>query len=385
MSDTRDGMRWVAFLLVCAAYLAVTAGESILSPIYPLVADDLDLDLAQAGLAFAVLAVSIAIFNIVGGLLLRRLATNRVLTLALLTTAVGSAIASTADGRPAFYVAQVFLGAGAGGLYAGGVMAVGVLAGPERRGRAMAVFGVFFSGGLVLAAGLAALGTQLSWRWTYGIAALLAALAAMAMAGLTDMPRAATAGPLFSGLRAVLGTPTLVGVVAGVSQYATVSFLPVFAVDVWDLSEAGAAGLLAIGRVLSVPAKLVSGAAADRIGPTRTGRLTGIVLAGAGLVWALAPTVWIAAAAAVVFTAEVSALFPLANLLAFERVGTRTPALGAFRSLQLGSAALAGVVIGAAAEAAGLRPTVAVVGALPVVLVASSSRTVSTPEKQAAA
>lgn len=363
------GLQWTPFLLICLAYLATTTGEAVLSPVYPLAADDIDLDLTRAGLAFAILATSIAIFNIVGGLLLRRMSTRAVLTLAVLSTAAGALVAASASGPTQFLSAQVLLGAGAGLLYPGAVMSVGTLGGSRRKGFAMAIFGVFFSGGLVLAAGLAALGTTLDWRWSFGIAAVLAGLAALSLQFVRDLPQAQTRGPVFAGLAAVLGVPTAVGVIGGISQYATVSFLPIFAVDIWDTSEAAAAGVLAIGRVFSVPAKLLSGQAADRYGPVAAARGVGVSLALLGLCWTLLPWIWIAALAAILFAAEVSALFPLANLLAFERVGSRGPALGAFRSLQLGAGAVGGVAIGAAAEAIGLRSMVALVSAFPILLI----------------
>lgn len=363
-----DGVRWPAFLLVCLAYLATTTGEALLAPIYPVVADDLSLDLTGAGVAFALLAGAIAASTLIGGLLLRRFATTTMLSAALTVTSIGGLVAATARGPGQFLAAQVLLGAGAGLLYPGAVISVGTFAGGRRRGLAMGLFGVFFSGGLVLAAGLSALGTELDWRWAFGLASILAAVAAVAMLFLTNVPRAATTGPVFAGLAAVLGAPTIVGVIGGISQYATVSFLPVFAVDIWGTSGAAAAGILAVGRLLSVPAKVISGYAADRHGPVTTAQGVGVVLAAAGLAWALIPWVWVAAAAAIVFTAEVSALFPLANLLAFERVGSHGPALGAFRSLQLGAGAVAGLGIGVAADAAGLRPTVAVISTLPLAL-----------------
>ncbi len=364
VTDEASGVRWVPFLLVCLAYLATTTGEAVLSPVYPVAADELGLDLQQAGIAFALLAVAIAVFNIVGGLLLRRLPTPAVLSVALATSGAGAMAAATASGGTQFIIAQLFLGAGAGLLYPGAILSVGSLGG-SRRGFAMGIFGIFFSGGLVLAAGLAALGSRLHWRWPFAIAAMLALIASVSVWFITDAPRANRSGPMFAGLRAVLGVPTIVGVVGGISQYATVSFLPVFAVDVWGLREATAAGILAVGRVLSVPAKLVSGSMADRISPVATAKIIGVVLTASGLVWALAPVRWIAAVAAIVFAAEVSALFPLANLLAFERVGRAGPALGAFRSLQLGAGAAAGLAVGAAAHAFGLRVTVAVVASVP--------------------
>lgn len=362
--------RWVAFTLICVAYLATTTGESLLAPIYPVAAPDLGLDLAGAGAAFAVLAFSIAVANLVSGLLLRWLPANRVIVLALVASTLGGAAGATASAPWQFLGAQVLLGGGAGLLYPAAIMSIGTFAGPRRRGFAMGVFGVFFSGGLTLAAGLAALGTRLDWRVSFAIGAGLAVVAAVGVWPIAGAPRSDLGGSLFAGLRDVLGVPTAVGVVGGISQYATVSFFPVFAVTVWGVSDARAAAFLAIGRVLSIPAKLVSGSLADRHGPVTAARLTGVALGGCGLLWAVLPWMPAAAAGGIAFTAGVSGLFPLANVLAFERVGRSGGALGAFRSLQLAAGAVAGFVLGAAADVAGLRPTVAVVTLLPLALIA---------------
>ena len=362
--------RWLAFTLVCVAYLATTTGESLLAPIYPIAAPELGLDLAGAGVAFAVLAFSIAAANLVSGLLLRFLAANRVIVLALGASTLGGVAGALASAPWQFFGAQILLGTGAGLLYPAAIMSIGLFAGPKRRGFAMGVFGVFFSGGLTLAAGLAALGTRLDWRVSFAIGAALAVVAAVGVWPITDAPRSDADGSLFAGLRDVLGIPTAVGVVGGISQYATVSFFPVFAVTVWGVSDARAAAFLAIGRVLSIPAKLVSGSLADRHGPVEAARMTGLVLGLCGVAWAVLPWVPAAAVGGIAFTAGVSGLFPLANVLAFERVGRSGGALGAFRSLQLGAGAVAGFVLGAAAELVGLRPTVAVVTLLPLVLIA---------------
>lgn len=379
MTDTSDEQtsdaspRWLAFTIVCIGYLATTTGESLLAPIYPVVAPDLGLDLAGAGAAFAVLASSIAVANLVSGVMLRTVVANRVIAAAVMSTAVGSTVAATASQSWQFLSAQVLLGAGAGLLYPAAIMSVGTFAGPNRRGFAMGVFGVFFSGGLTVAAGLAALGTTVDWRISFVIGAGLALVAAVVVWPISDAPRSDADGHVFAGLRRVLGLPTIVGVVGGISQYATVSFFPVFAVTVWGITDARAAAFLAAGRVLSIPAKLVTGALADRTGPIDAARITGVVLGSAGLAWTVVPWVPVAAVGGIVFTAAVSGLFPLANVLAFDRVGRRGGALGAFRSLQLGAGAVAGIVLGTCAESFGLRPTVAVVSLLPVALVSLSA------------
>jgi MFS family permease len=153
-----------------------------------------------------------------------------------------------------------------------------------------------------------------------------------------------------------------------VCQYGTVSFLTTFAVAQWGLTAAAAAVLLAAGRVLSIVAKLVSGASADRVGPRVSARRTAVVLTATGLAWTLLPGSPLVYALAAVFAGTVSSLFPIANLLAVERFGQRGGALGVYRSVQIAVGAAAGVAMGVVGEAVGLRPVVLVTVLLPLTL-----------------
>ncbi len=358
----------LAFWLTCGAYLATTTAEAMLSPIYPTVDDELGFGLSDAGLFFAVLAAAIAVATVIGGSLLHRWRPSRVATVALAVTTVGSLVAAAADSRAGFLASQIIIGSGAGLLWPAAVKLVGDLIDPGRRGLSMGVFGVAFSGGLVTAAGLAALGASIDWRLAFVVSAALAAAAMVAMLFVASEAPVA-GGRLLSGVGPALGLPTAVGVVAGFSQYATVSFLPVFAVEVWAVPAAGAALVLAAARVLSIPVKLVAGWLADRSGPELTVRILGLALAVSGLAWATLPLRWLAVCGAVAFAALVSGLFPLANLMALDRSGGRGVALGVFRAVQIGAGAAVGLVLGAAADRYGLRPTIAVTAVLPVALV----------------
>lgn len=367
--DAGAGPRWWAFAAVCGAYLMVTAGESVLSPVFPIAAEEVGLDLALAGVAFAVLTGSIAAASVAGGVLLHRLPTGRVIQLALALTALGSVLAALSHHPAPFLAAQVLIGAGAGSFFAAGVFAAGSLGGTRHRGRAMATFGVAFSGGLTLGALLAAVGDQAGWRVAFWASAGLAVVAIVLVGMVRDLPTSDRSGPVWAGVRAVLGRPTFVGVVGAVAQYGTVVFLPAFAVEVWGWSGGAAAMLLAGSRVLSVGTKLLSGYAADRVGAWSTAAATGVVLTATGVAWALLPWPVAGAVAAAAFAATVSGLFPLANLLAFESFGRQGAVLGTFRAVQMGAGALAGAAIGAAAAGLGLRPVIAVVALTPLALV----------------
>jgi predicted MFS family arabinose efflux permease len=372
----------LGFATATVGYLAVTTGESLLAPLLPLLREELGLDLRGAGLALGLVSAAIAVGNLGGGALLARRGTRQGTVAGLAVAAAGGLVAAASQGPPSFLLGQALLGLGSGVFFAAGLRAVGVLGG-SRRGLAMGVFGVAFSGGLALAALLAALAGVWGWRTSFVAVAVLALATALAaaVAPLPGAPAPTTAGDA-SGpgevLRRLLASPLLVGGVAAASQYGTVAFLPSFAVTAWDLSPATAALLLAAARLLSIPAKLVSGNAADQAGSYRIARRLGLLLAMLGACWTLLPAP-VAPLAAVAFAAFVSGLGPVANVLAFERYGGSGMLLGAFRSAQIGLAAAAGAGIGAASAAFGLRPVLAVSALLPLLLLPLGRRRPLTP------
>ena len=97
---------WGAFALICLAYLAATTGEALLSPVFPVAADDLGLDLALGGLAFGTLTATIAVANLVGGALLPRFGAARLIGAAMVFTALGGLGAAAAPSFAALLGAQ---------------------------------------------------------------------------------------------------------------------------------------------------------------------------------------------------------------------------------------------------------------------------------------
>lgn len=350
------GVRWPAFAGVCVAYLAVTVGESILAPLFPIVAADLDIGVGRAGLALGLLTGAIAVANVAGGHLLERRGARAGILVALVLVVLGAGVSATAEALPQLLVGQVLLGLAAGTFFAPGIQAVGTIAGPARRGLAMGIFGVAFSGGLALAALLGVLGDGIGWRPAFAVVAIVgvAAIGAMAVLDLPS-PGAPSAPATRSRLREALGRATAVGSAAAVTQYGTVAFFPLYAVEVWDMSPGAAALLLAAGRVGSVPAKTIAGHLSDRVGALPTIRALGVALAALGGLWMLAPSELVGAVPAVCFVASVSAAFPVANVLALTELSGRGPLLGVYRSVQMGVGAVAAGAIGAGAAVFDLR------------------------------
>ena len=352
------------FVAVTAGYLMTTTAESLLAPAFPQIAGDLGFGTAGAGAAFAVLAGAIAVGGLAGGFLLARVGARAGAVAGLVLVAAGSLAAAAAGGRAALLLAQVVLGLGSGVFFPSGLRGAASLAASRRRGLAIGIFGIAFSGGLAVAGGLAALGDVWGWRVSYLVAgglALAGAVGCLAVLPRLRVPRAPrTAVRRPAQLHALLRTPVTVGGVAAASQYGTVAFVPLFAVHEWGLSPAAAAVLIMVARILSVPAKLVSGNSADRAGALRIARRLGLVLALLGAWWTILPGPGAVLWAAVLFAAFVSGLGPVANVLALEGFEEHAELLGAFRSTQIALGAAAGAVIGAGAAAVGLRPVLIV-------------------------
>lgn len=368
MTKTRERINWIVFSLVCVSYVATTIGEQVLGPIFPESTAEFGLTEADGGIAFGVLAFSIAVMNLTGGWLLRRFRAQRLIMCALLISACGASLAATASSFFVLVLAQALLGAGAGLFFPAGLQTAGIAAGPNRKGFAMGIYGVAYSLGLTAAALLGALGASIGWRWAFGISATCSIVAALGTLFM-HTPHVAPEGAGWASVRRAASLPTWVGAAGAMCQYGTISFLTTFAVQKWNLSAADAAAILAVGRVLSIVAKIISGSSSDRVGPHASGRWTGAVLIVTGLAWVLLPAGLPAYACAAVFAGAVSSTGPIANMLAVQRFGRDGMALGAFRSTQIALGACAGAVIGFAGDALDLRPVLVAAMLFPVALV----------------
>lgn len=361
------GPHWLAFGLLCAAYFASTTGEQMLSPLFPIVSDDLGLTVTQGGIAFAVLTATIAVTNLIGGDAIRHASPRTIIRVACVAGLGGAVVNALTTSYPVLLVGQVLLGAAAGLFFPIGLQGVGIAAGPAKRGFAMGIYGVAFSGGLLAAALLGTLGAAVSWRLPFWIAAGMFVAAGVAI-GFADL------GPSRPGprgklpVREVLTLPTYVGIVLAILQYGAIPFLTTYAVTRWDISAAQAASVLVVGRLVSIVAKVIGGASADRIGARASGRRTALFLTATGLAWVLLPGSIVTYGIAALFAGAVSSLGPVANVLAVERFGGNGLALGMYRSVQIALGAVASAIVGVAAGLFGLRPTLAVAGLVPLAL-----------------
>ena len=272
--------------------------------------------------------------------------------------------------------ALALLGA-AGALYHPSGLAEVTLNAPGG-GREIGIHGGFGNGGTALAPLVAgAVAAAWTWRASYGLAAVAAAVLLVALARQVpldrQLPPQAEAGPGSVG-RAALAVVMFLAVAEGFVFQGFVTFLPAFLAEVGGVGQAAAAkgGVLA-GAVLllGVPGQLLGG----RLAGTDPRRLAvryaclygGAVLAGLS-VRAAGPTP-LGVALAGLFSLLIFLGQPITNQLVARstRAGRRGAAYGTYFSLSFGVGALAGSAGGIVADRSGLAAVFGFLGLVAVV------------------
>jgi MFS family permease len=272
--------------------------------------------------------------------------------------------------------ALALLGA-AGALYHPSGLAEVTLNAPGG-GREIGIHGGFGNGGTALAPLVAgAVAAAWTWRASYGLAAVAAAVLLVALARRVPLdrrlPPQSQTGPGSVG-RAALAVVMFLAVAEGFVFQGFVTFLPAFLAEVGGVGQAAAAkgGVLA-GAVLllGVPGQLLGG----RLAGTDPRRLAvryaclygGAVLAGLS-VRAAGPTP-LGVALAGLFSLLIFLGQPITNQLVARstRAGRRGAAYGTYFSLSFGVGALAGAAGGIVADRSGLAAVFGFLGLVAVV------------------
>ena len=296
--------------------------------------------------------------------------------------AAGSALccglAAVAPGIWWLAAALALLGA-AGALYHPSGLAEVTLNAPGG-GREIGIHGGFGNGGTALAPLVAgAMAAAWTWRASYGLAALAAAVLLVALARQVpldrQLPPQTQAGPGSVG-RAALAVVMFLAVAEGVVFQGFVTFLPAFLAEVGGVGQAAAAkgGVLAAAvLLLGVPGQVLggrlAGAAPRRLAVRYACLYAGAVLAGLS-VRAAGPTV-LGVALAGLFSLLICLGQPITNQLVARstRAGRRGAAYGTYFTLSFGVGALAGSAGGIVADRSGLA---AVFGLLVLVAVVNT-------------
>ena len=104
--------RRIAFSYLFAVYLLCGMAETLISPLFPLVRDDLGLVEAQQATLLATVAACIAIFNVVGGALATRMADRHLVRIAAAILSVGLVVTGASVSFPMMLAGQALVGVG---------------------------------------------------------------------------------------------------------------------------------------------------------------------------------------------------------------------------------------------------------------------------------
>ena len=344
----RERDRKVAFSYLFAVYLLCGMAETLVSPLFPLMRNDLGLVEAQQAIVLAVVAMGIAVFNVVGGAVASRRPDRSLVRIAAGVLAVGMVVSGLAGSYAVLLCGQALVGVAFGLFYPSGLASVARMY-AEMRGRAIASYGLAYSGGLAIAAVSAGAG-QDGWRWVFyasGIAAFGLFLWA---------PRWVEAEPdtgersLLSQLRVYAShrdyrTSAVTTLTALAMHYVVIGFAPTLYVD-RGLGLGLVTVLLAAGRLGSVPGKVVCGGLYDRFGGPWVVRVTMLFVLAVGVPMLALPAsvgVWLL----VPFVAASASVFPIANALLVSALPPRSAwGIGTFRSVVIGASALLSTVVG---------------------------------------
>ena len=112
--------RRIAFSYLFAVYLLCGMAETLISPLFPLVRNDLGLVEAQQATLLATVAACIAIFNVVGGALATRMADRHLVRIAAAILSIGLVVTGASVSFPMMLVGQALVGTAFGLFYPSG-------------------------------------------------------------------------------------------------------------------------------------------------------------------------------------------------------------------------------------------------------------------------
>ena len=253
--------------LLAACLFVVGTNGFVIAGLLPEVARDLGVAPQDVGVSITVYAIVVAVAAPAASILLVRAPRAAVLAVGVLLVGIGTVVAATAGGFPAFLVGRVVAALGGAALVPAATAAAPTVLPPEHRGRALAIAGLGFT--LAVAVG-SPIGTALAslggWRLALGvlagIAVLLAVVVALVVRGLPQPP-AITLAARFAPLA---DARILLALLAMVLATASFNIVYIYSAAVTADATGGSGVLLAV--------LLLAYGAAGVVGTSVAGRLT---------------------------------------------------------------------------------------------------------------
>jgi MFS family permease len=339
----------VAFGYLFGVYLLAGAAETFVSPLFPIVREDLGLQVADQAALTAALTIAIGVANLLGGWMGTRHGDRAAVRLSAALVAIGAGVSGAASSLGVLLLGQVVTGLGVGLFFGPGLALIGRMY-VRSRGRAIASYGLAYSLGLAGAAFSTQVGAS-GWRAVFFATAISSGILAFVVPALPDAtePVRPTPTSLWRETKEHLSSPgyrlaLLVGVVAGTNHYVVAGLTPEHFVS-RGVALGLAAGLVGAGRLASVGGKVIAGRLFDRHGGRRTVQVVVAATIVSGLLLLLPPG-RIGLLAVIPFVCTTAMLFPVSNAVVIAALPGRTTwGVGVYRCVLVGAAsACAGLV-----------------------------------------
>ena len=276
MTSTTQSTSLAPLYWLALGTFAVGTESFMIAGLLPDIATDLQTSIVATGQLVTVFALAYALSSPILTALTGSFHRRTLMIVSLSAFAAANVIAWAAQNYWELMAARILLAAAAG-LYVPGANALaGAIAGPERRGTALAIV----NGGITIAVAFgvplgALVGDRLGWRMTF---AGVAALSALATAGLLfGLPRSIGAGLPTATLRErihvarqpVILMTLLVTTLWAMGAYSIYTYLALFIARTTPLHGAQIGYVLFTWGVAAAIGVFIGGKAVDRLGPGR--------------------------------------------------------------------------------------------------------------------
>ena len=298
-------------------YLSIGVVIAVL-PVY--VKDTLGGSDVTVGIVLGAVPVGMLVTRPLAGRIIDRRGPRSVIVVALLAAAAAGALYPLAGSSLTLLPARFLHGAAEACVYTGGlVWVIGIVA-PERRGRAIGLYGLCVWSGFTIGPPLGQIAHELGgFNAVWALAAIPPVLGAIVVSRLPAAP----APPEHEGRRQLLPRgsikPGIGGGMAGIGIAAINGFVVLLCID-RGFGQASGAIAIALFAFSTLVGRLVAGGLPDRLGPRRT-MMIAVALGGTGqLLIAVAPAWWAVGLGCILFGICWTLLFPALAMLVVDAV-----------------------------------------------------------------
>ena len=246
-------------------------------PLMPFIRDNFHLDYAQAGLLLSVFSITYGLSQLPSGWLADRLGTRILMAIGICGVGLAGLFISFSSGYVMLLVLLGFMGLAGGGYHPSAPPTVSSTLPPEHRGRAIGVHAIGGSASYFVAPLIAA-ATAAMWGWRSSYLILAAPTLVFGVILYFLMAKRKTRHEALQnsndcdvvhrriGNRSDLLAFMVLSAVTTISLTAVISFIPLFLVDHFGMSQASAALVIAIVYFTGIFANPLAGFLSDRVG-----------------------------------------------------------------------------------------------------------------------